>query len=249
MPTIITIILFLAFLICWYKYNLFERFFTKQNRPRKFRNSFSVHSVNSTQRIVQYNRDEEEYDNEKNEDLCINNDECDGKCEDCDCELSDDPGEVTDLVLEDIGNEELFKGITMDDHYIREECTDNLGNIDDVHCQKCDGKRVKRRYKGYTQHIGFGESIHHIEGKVTEHVRVKTTRPAECRPIDIEPITGHSSNWQRRPSNSNRMSHISGHNETQYSCHLSTGLSHIRQMAEADGKDDENYEQFTKLSY
>ena len=48
-PTVITVLLFLGFLLCWFKLNLSERLFHKQHRHRKFRNSFSAHSVNSTQ--------------------------------------------------------------------------------------------------------------------------------------------------------------------------------------------------------
>ena len=232
--------------MCWYKYNLFERFFPKQNRPKIFRNSFSVHSVNSTQRIVQYNRDEEEYDNEKNEDLCINTHECTGseKCEDCDCRIMDELGQVTDLV-EDIDDDELFKKIIMDDDDPRRaEYTKNLGDID-IHCQK-SGNQTVQHNKGYILHTGFVGNVQDSDGQIMKQMRVETG-PVNRRPIDKTHERGHSSHWQRRLSSEEdieKVSHISRQEETQYSCHLSTGLSHKRYIPETDNDNNENYEQF-----
>ena len=63
-PTIITIVFFVGFLICWFKFNIHKRLFTKKKPGKK--NAFSAHEINSTQKIVQYGQEEEEYDNEKN---------------------------------------------------------------------------------------------------------------------------------------------------------------------------------------
>lgn len=63
-PTIITIVFFVGFLICWFKFNIHKRLFTKRKPGKK--NAFSAHEINSTQEIVQYGQGEEEYDNEKN---------------------------------------------------------------------------------------------------------------------------------------------------------------------------------------
>lgn len=63
-PTIITVLFFVGFLICWFKFNIHKRLFTKR-KPNK-KDAFAAHEINSTQKIVQYGQDEEEYDNEKN---------------------------------------------------------------------------------------------------------------------------------------------------------------------------------------
>ena len=62
-PAAITVIIFLGFLICWYKFNMKRRLLKKK---RKQKTEFSTLAVSSTQRIIQYGQDEEELDNEKN---------------------------------------------------------------------------------------------------------------------------------------------------------------------------------------
>ncbi len=96
---------------------MFDKLFNKQNRPRKFRNSFSAHSVNSTQRIAQYCKDEEDYDNEKNESLCKRNEDLDETWPDgVNEEFSDELEEVKSDVLEDILNSEVLKEILNEIH-------------------------------------------------------------------------------------------------------------------------------------
>ena len=64
-PATITVIVFLGFLICWYKFNMNRKLF-KKKKKQKGKGVFSALSVSSTQRIIQYGHNEEEYDNEKN---------------------------------------------------------------------------------------------------------------------------------------------------------------------------------------
>ena len=71
-PTIVTVVFFVGFLICWFKFNIHKRFFIKRKSGKK--NAFAAHEINSTQKIVQYGQDEEDYDNEKNSEFDKNND-------------------------------------------------------------------------------------------------------------------------------------------------------------------------------
>ena len=64
-PAAITVIIFVGFLICWYKFNTNRRLF-KKKRKQKTKSEFSALAISSTQGIIQYGQDEEELDNEKN---------------------------------------------------------------------------------------------------------------------------------------------------------------------------------------
>lgn len=81
LPTIITIIFFVGFLICWFRFSLHERIFVKRKPGRK--KPFAAHEINSTQKIVQYGQEEEELDNERN-----------SKFDNCNDDSDKDPGEM-----------------------------------------------------------------------------------------------------------------------------------------------------------
>ena len=71
-PTVVTVMFFVGFLICWFKFNIHKRLLMKRKPSKK--NAFAAHEINSTQKIVQFGQDEEEYDNEKNSEFDKNND-------------------------------------------------------------------------------------------------------------------------------------------------------------------------------
>ena len=220
-PTIITIILFLGFLLCWFRYNIFERLFHKQNRPRRFKNSFSVHSVNSTQRIVQFSR-EEEYDNEKNDDVCGKRDEFEEKCDECDCDLTDEIGDVTDFILEDAMDDELFKEIIFDP----DDCDIRCNNLKRHNFNCTCNKKENAQSSRYTK------SLLDTEGESC----LQTERSEMSEPFNGQSKQkgDHSVHLQGRPSNMKVsvemgiVSEVSGPVEPETSRHLSTGLSHVK---------------------
>ena len=227
-PTIITIILFLGFLLCWFRYNIFERLFNKQNRPRRFKNSFSAHSVNSTQRIVQFNR-EEEYDNEKNDDLCGKRDEFEEKCDECDCDLTDEIGEVTDFILEDDMENEVFKEILYDP----DDC--------DIHCNNLCNEIKRHNFnctcnkKENVQGTRYTKRLLDIQGEsCLQTERSEMSEPFTGQAKDREDEGDHSVHLQGRPLSMKVsvemgiVSEVSGPVEPETSRHLSTGLSHVK---------------------
>ena len=227
-PTIITIVLFLGFLLCWFRYNIFERLFNRQNRPRRFKNSFSVHSVNSSQRIVQFNR-EEEYDNEKNDDLCGKREEFEEKCEQCDCELTDEIGEVTDFILEDVMDDELFKEIIFDSDDCDIHCNNLRNEMKRHNCScTCDKKENVQRSRYIKSLLDTpGESCLQTE-------RSEMSEPFSEESKDLEQGGDHSFHLLGRSSNMKvsvemgTVSEVSRPVKPESSSNLSTGLSHVK---------------------
>ena len=271
-PTIITIVLFLGFLICWFRHDLYEKLFNKQNRPRRFKNSFSVHSVNSAQRIVQYNREEEEYDNEKNDDLCVKREELVGKCEECECNLTDEIEEVTDFILEDIVDDELFKEIMHgqgdnDVKYLSEfDIEDAVGNQYKFDHSKCGETKVDNikcsvndRCKVNSPHSKFIINQRCVQ---PELIGIQMELDRKLKPLlgqseDNELEEDHSlQNLHGRLSNiAITTETVTEPLETDASHHLSTGLSHVKRYradlfnTNLDNLDNgEDYGRFISLS-
>ena len=128
-PTIITIVFFVGFLICWFKFNIHKRLFTKRKAGKK--NAFSAHEINSTQKIVQYGQDEEEYENEKNSEFDKSND---------DDQNDRDLGDMSVSCISDNGNTSDTKSkyvITPSEieyHYQQNLTLSQVNEISESHC-------------------------------------------------------------------------------------------------------------------